>query len=103
MIQTVILLVFSILVALTAWAFGPSPQATALRDAIQGTPSNAEPGFVTRNLRALQWGTIGLGVLILLIAPSLTGVVLLAVGVGVVAVVAALSLIASRTSGSESA
>ena len=102
-IQTVILLVVSILVALTAWEFGPSPQATALRDAIQGTPTDTEPGFVSRNLRALQWGTIGLGVLILLIAPSLTGMVLLAVGVGVVAVVAALSLVASRASGSKTA
>lgn len=97
-VQTIIILVVSVLVALTAWAFGPSPQAVALRSAIEGTPSAAEPGFVVRNLRPLQWSTIGVGILILLVTPTITGVVLLAVGVGVAVVVAALSLTASRRS-----
>ena len=101
-IWTLVFLTF--VIGLAAWFFGPGPRATSLRIAAgdgvdrwrgqsQEPPTGLSLFFYTWR-RPLEWTTLGIGLLVLLIMPtvSFTGIVLVVL-VGAV-VVAAIELIA---------
>ena len=93
--QTVGLLVLGLLVAFGAWVLGPSPRATSLRARFTGARDARVEGdgsvtFVSSNLRIIQWAIVALGAVLLLLAPTLSGLLVLVVGVLVVASVLAL-------------
>lgn len=93
--QTVGLFVLGLLVALGAWVMGPSERAASIRtrftDARDGRASeSATDGFVGSNLRAIQWVIVGLGAVLLLIAPTLSGLLVIVVAVMVIGAILAL-------------
>jgi len=98
------LVFLAFLVGFAAWFFGPGPRATHLRDAAgdgvdrwRGTTQEAPTGlslFFYTWRRPLEWGVVGIGLLVLLIMPTVSfALVALVVIVGA-AVVAGIELIA---------
>lgn len=91
-VQTIAVLLLGAAIAATAWLLGPSENARSLRSAFSETggtaPDTGFIGWVGRNATAVQWGAVIVGTLILLVAPQLTGLLVLVVIVVVAAVAA---------------
>jgi hypothetical protein len=97
--QTVVLLLIGLVVIGVLVFTGASRRAVAARAAFTARRDAArageavEPSFVSRNLRVLQWTAVGVGIAVLLIAPSVTGWMVIVTALIVIAVVAVLEWI----------
>jgi hypothetical protein len=105
--QTWALLLIGIFVTTAAWLVGPSQGAASVRHAFTGrrdssrddneTPSEV-PIFIARHLRLLEWLTLIIAVLVLMVVPTLSGwMVLVATGL-VVAVIGGLEWVGGGAS-----
>lgn len=104
--QTWGLLILGLVVSLVAWFFGPSARATSLRgsfvNARNESRGDAELTPITRFIqeyqRAIEGVAIGLGVIFLLLVPTVSGLVVIVVAAIVIAVVVAVEWLAGTGS-----
>ena len=93
--QTIGILVLGVVVGLGAWILGPSDRATSMRtrftDARDGrVAADGSTTFVTTNLRVIQWVVVALGAVLLLMAPTISGLLVIVIAAVVIAAVLAL-------------
>ena len=107
--QTWAIILLGVIAILVAWFFGSSDRATGLRDsfmtaraeASEDREPNAVTDFLTRYGRVLQWGTVALGVVFLLLVPVVRGWVVLVTAIVVIGIVVAIEWIAGGSTGSK--
>lgn len=109
--QTWALLALGLVASLVAWFFGPSERASSLRESFV-TARSASRGdveltpttrFIRQYRRVIEWVTIGLGAVFLLMVPTVRGWVVIVVAAIVIGIVAAVEWIAGTGSMADNA
>ena len=99
--QTWAVLALGLIVAIATWVFGTSPRSRAIRSAFdRNKPSESDAGllgFIGSHARVVQWSAVAIGVVFLLMTPSLTGVLVIVTAIIVGLVVAGAAWLAGSS------
>lgn len=109
--QTWGLLALGLVASLVAWFFGPSERSGSLRTSFVNARNSARGDaeltpttkFIHTHRRAIEWVTVALGALVLLMAPTVRGWLVIVVAVLVIGVIAAVEWIAGTGSQADTA
>lgn len=107
--QTWGLLLLGLVAALVAWFFGPSERAGSIRESFVNARNSSRGDaelsptatFIHKYRRVIEWVAVGLGALVLLLAPTISGLMVIVVAALVIAVIAAVEWIGGAGSQSD--